>query len=155
MNMLGDPNKTPASATEVAERMGDLARRMGAAFGRLQSELVQPVLQRVIYILKKQGRIELPTVNGREVRVRSVSPLAQAQANQDISTVARFLELVGGVFGPEMLQLLIDGEQTAVHLAKKFGVPDNLIRDEDQRREIAALAQQMAQQQGVQLGDQG
>jgi hypothetical protein len=155
MNMLGDPNKTPASATEVAERMGDLARRMGAAFGRLQSELVQPVLQRVIYILKKQGRIELPTVNGREVRVKSVSPLAQAQANQDISTVARFLELVGGVFGPEMLQLLIDGEQTAVHLAKKFGVPDNLIRDEDQRREIAALAQQMAQQQGVQLGDQG
>ena len=155
MNMLGDPNKTPASATEVAERMGDLAKRMGAAFGRLQSELVQPVLQRVIYILKKQGRIELPTVNGREVRVKSVSPLAQAQSNQDISTVARFLELVGGVFGPEMLQLLIDGEQTAVHLAKKFGVPDNLIRDEDQRREIAALAQQMAQQQGVQLGDQG
>ena len=155
MNMLGDPNKTPASATEVAERMGDLAKRMGAAFGRLQSELVQPVLQRVIYILKKQGRIELPTVNGREVRVRSVSPLAQAQSNQDISTVARFLELVGNAFGPETLQILIDGEQTAVHLAKKFGVPDNLIRDEDQRREIAALAQQMAQQQGVQIGEQG
>jgi len=155
MNMLGDPNKTPASATEVAERMGDLAKRMGAAFGRLQSELVQPVLQRVIYILKKQGRIELPTVNGREVRVKSISPLAQAQANQDISTVARFLELVGGVFGPEMLQILIDGEQTAVHLAKKFGVPDNLIRDEDQRRQIAAIAQKIAQEQGMQLGDQG
>jgi hypothetical protein len=150
-DMLGDPNKTPATATEVAERMADLSRRIGSAFGRLQAELVQPVLQRVIYILKKQGRIEVPTVNGREVKVRSVSPLAQAQANQDISSVARFLELVGGAFGPEMLQLLIDGEQTAIHLAKKFGVPESLIRDEEQRRQIAAIAQQMAQQQQGQM----
>ena len=85
-----------------------------------------------------------------------VSPLAQAQANQDISSVARFLELVGGVFGPEMLQVLIDSEQTAVHLAKKFGVPESLIRDEEQRKQIAALAQQMAQQQGMMpSGQQG
>lgn len=146
-DMLGNPDKTPATATEVAERMADLSRRMGAAFGRLQSELVQPVLQRVVYILKKQGRIELPTINGREVKVRATSPLAQAQANQDISSVARFLEMVGGTFGPEMMQMLIDSEEVAVHLAKKFGVPDRLIRDEEQRKQIAALAQQMAQQQ--------
>jgi len=146
-DMLGNPDRTPATATEVAERMADLSRRMGSAFGRLQAELVQPLLQRVIYILKKQGRIEIPSINGREVKIRSVSPLAQAQANQDISSIARFLELVGGVFGPEMLQLLIDGEQTAAHLAKKFGVPESLIRDENQRKQIAAMAQQMAQQQ--------
>ena len=137
-DMLGNPDRTPASATEVAERMADLSRRMGAAFGRLQSEL---------YILKKQGRIELPTVNGREVKIRATSPLAQAQANQDITTVARFLEMVGGVFGPEMLQLLIDGEESAIYLAKKFGVPERLIRDKEQRKQIAALAQQAAQQQ--------
>jgi hypothetical protein len=146
-DMLGNPDRTPATATEVAERMADLSRRMGSAFGRLQAELVQPLLQRVIYILKKQGRIEVPSINGREVKIRSVSPLAQAQANQDISSIARFLELVGGVFGPEMLQLLIDGEQTAAHLAKKFGVPESLIRDENQRKQIAAMAQQMAEQQ--------
>jgi hypothetical protein len=161
MDMLADPNKTPATATEVAERMADLSRRMGSSFGRLQAELVQPVLQRVIYILKKQGRIEVPTVNGREVKVRSVSPLAQAQANEDISSVARFLELVGGAFGPEMMQMLIDSEKTAIFLSKKFGVPESLIRDEEQRRQIAAVAQQMAQQQmaqqqqGMQVGDEG
>jgi hypothetical protein len=155
-DMLGNPDRTPATATEIAERMADLSRRMGAAFGRLQAELVQPVLQRVIYILKKQGRIEVPTVNGREVKVRSVSPLAQAQANQDISSVARFIEMVGNGFGPEMLQLLIDGEQTAIYLAKKFGVPESLIRDEEQRKQIAALAQQLAQQQqGMPIEQQG
>jgi glutathione S-transferase len=55
-----------------------------------------------------------------------------------------------------MLQLLIDSEQTAIHLAKKFGVPESLIRDEEQRRQIAALAQQMAQQQqGQMVAEQG
>jgi hypothetical protein len=153
-DMLGNPDKTPATATEVAERMADLSRRIGSAFGRLQAELVQPVLQRVIYILKKQGRIQVPVINGREVKVRSVSPLAQAQANQDISNVARYLQLVGGTFGPEMLQLLIDGEKTAIHLAKKFGVPESLIRDEEQRKQIAAMAQQLAQQQSGMQGGQ-
>jgi hypothetical protein len=145
--MLGDPNKTPATATEIAERMADLSKRIGAAFGRLQSELVNPVLQRVIYILKKQGRIEIPTVNGREVKVRSVSPLAQAQNNEDIASVARYLQLVGSTFGPEMLNLLIDTEATSVHLAKKFGVPDSLVRDAEQREEIARAVAQMQQQQ--------
>ena len=53
--MLGMPNQsTPMSATEVAERQADLSRQIGAAFGRLQSEMVTPVLQRVIYILKSK-----------------------------------------------------------------------------------------------------
>lgn len=148
-DMLADPNRTPASATEVAERMADLSRRMGSAFGRLQVELAQPFIQRVIYILKKQGRITLPVVNGREVKIRAISPLAQAQANQDIGSVARFLEMVGGTFGPEALNVLIDSEETSVWLAKKFGVPDSLIRNEADRKKIveAAMAQMQAQQQ--------
>jgi len=153
-DMLGNPDRTPASATEIAERQADLSRRVGAAFGRLQAELVQPVLQRVVYILKKQGRITLPIVNGREVKIRSTSPLAQAQSNQDISSVARFLELVGQAFGPEMMSMIIDSEKTAEFLSKKFGVPESLIRSPEQRKQIAAMAQQMAQQaQGNQGGE--
>ena len=149
-DMLGDPNKTPASATEVAERMADLSRKIGSAFGRLQAEMVQPLLQRVIYILRQQGRIEMPTVNGREVKIRSVSPLAQAQSNQDIVSLNRFLQTVAGSFGPEILNILISSEETALYLAKKFGVPDNLIRDADERQQLVQMAQQMQQasQQG-------
>ena len=146
-DMLGDPNRTPASATEIAERMADLSRRIGSAFGRLQVELVPPVLQRVVYILKKQGRLEVPTINGREVKIRSVSPLAQAQANQDITAVSRFLELANGAFGPEAINVLINTEETAAYLAKKFGIPDNLVRDEQEREQILALMQQMQQSQ--------
>ena len=89
----------------------------------------------------------MPTINGREVQVRSVSPLAQAQANQDIGSISRYLQLVGGTFGPEILNLLVSSEDVAVHLAKKFGVPDNLVRDKVDREQLIAAAQQMAQQQ--------
>ena len=49
-DMLGNPDRTPASATEeVAERMADVTSYwFRSAFGRLQAELVQPVLQRVV-----------------------------------------------------------------------------------------------------------
>ena len=144
-DMLGNPDRTPASATEIAERMADLSRRIGSAFGRLQAELVQPVLQRVVYILKKQGRIELPTINGREIKVRSVSPLAQAQNQADITSIARWMELIQGNFGPQLLNLLIDSEEVASVLAKKFGVPDTLIRDKEQRKQLIEMAQQMAE----------
>ncbi len=79
-----------------------------------------------------------------------MSPLAQAQANQDISAVSRYLQLVGTSFGPEVLNVLINSEDVAVYLAKKFGVPDTLVRDKVERQQLLQAAQQYAeaQQQG-------
>ena len=110
-DMLGNPDRTPASATEV---------------------------------------VEIPTINGRQIKVKSVSPLAQAQSNQDISAIARWLELVGGSFGPQTVNLLVNTEETAAHLARKFGVPDTLIRDLEERKLLVQTAQQLAQQQMMQ-----
>ena len=157
--MLGDPNKTPATATEIAERMADLSRQIGSAFGRLQSEMVQPVLQRVVHILRKQGRIEIPTVNGRQVKVRSSSPLSQAQSRQDISSTTQWLQVVQQGFGPEIMNLLVSGEEVATYLAKKYGVPDSLIRDANERQQITQIMQQaqmmqQAQQQGEEVATQ-
>ena len=72
------------------------------------------------------------------------------QANQDITSVSRYLQMVGGTFGPEVLNLLIKSEDVAVYLAKKFGVPDSLVRDGVEREALAQAAQQyqQAQQRG-------
>jgi hypothetical protein len=148
-DMLGNPDKTPMSATEVAQRMADLSRQIGASFGRLQAEFVNPVLRRVVYILKKQGRINLPTVNGREVKVRSTSPLAQAQAQQDIVVFDRFVELVQGRFGPQLVNLLVKSEDAAKYLADKFGVPERLLRSDKERADLVA---QLTQLQGAMNG---
>ena len=147
-DMLGTPNeKTPMTATEVAERMADLSRQIGAAFGRLQAELVNPVLQRVIYILKKQGRIKIPVVNGREIKIRSSSPLAQAQQQQDVATIDRFLGMVQQRVGPQLLNVLVKQDEVAKYVAKKLGVPEELIRSQEEMQEAAQQMQQMMQQQ--------
>lgn len=138
---LGSPDRTPMSATEVAQRMADLSRQIGSAFGRLQAEFVNRVLQRVVYIMKRRGLINLPVVNGREVRIVSTSPLSQAQAVEDINAVQQFVGMIAGMFGPQMVNMYVDGAETAQYLQQKFGVPERLRRNEQQR---AALAQQIA-----------
>ncbi len=152
--MLGNPNRTPMSATEVAERMADLSRQIGSAFGRLQAEFVQPVLARVINILVRQGRIEMPVLNGRVAKVVSVSPLSRAQLQQDVVTVDRFLEVLMGRFGPQMLNLFIKGEDTAQYIASKMGVPQGLIRDEAERAELMQALAAMQQQAPEQAPEQ-
>ena len=150
-DMLGTPNeKTPMTATEIAERMADLSRQIGAAFGRLQAELVNPVLQRVIYILKKQGRIQIPVVNGREIKIRSSSPLAQAQHQQDVATIDRFLGMMQMRVGPELLNILIKQDEVAKFIASKLGIPEELIRTEQEMQEAAMQLQQIQQQQQMQ-----
>ena len=57
------------------------------------------------------------------------------------------LDFYNLVINREEYKLLIDGEETAIYLAKKFGVPDKLIRDADEREQLVQMAQQMQQQQ--------
>jgi|TARA_R100000084_G_scaffold102164_1_gene57659 hypothetical protein len=155
-DMLGNPNeKTPMSATEVAERQADLSRQIGAAFGRLQSEMVAPVLQRVVYILKKQGRIKIPTINGREIKIQSSSPLAQAQHQQDVATIDRFLAMIQGRVGPELTNILIKQDEVAKYVAKKLGIPEELIRSTEEMQAAAQQMQQMMQQQQMQQQEEG
>tara|TARA_Y100001936_G_C16090659_1_gene685900 strand:+ start:775 stop:2337 length:1563 start_codon:yes stop_codon:yes gene_type:complete len=143
MEALGRPEGTPMTATEVSERMADLSRQIGSSFGRLQSELITPLLKRIIRILSKQGRIEIPKVNGREVKIAPRSPLAQAQHLQDVADVTRFNEIIAGTFGPQMINLIVDQNETAKYLAEKMNLPEKLIRDEQEQKDLMDRLQQM------------
>ena len=143
MEALGRPEGTPMTATEVSERMADLSRQIGSSFGRLQSEFIHPLLKRIIRILSKQGRIELPKVNGREVKIGARSPLAQAQHMQDVSDVNRFNEIIAGTFGPQMINVIVNQNETAKYLAQKMNLPEKLIRDEEEQKQIIQQISQL------------
>jgi hypothetical protein len=146
METLGRPEGTPMSATEVAERMGDLSRQIGSSFGRLQSEFVDPLLRRVIRILIKQGKIVIPKVNNREVKIVATSPLSQAQHSQDVADVMRFSEILNQTFGPQMLNMVVKQDEIARYLADKMGLPEKLIRSSEEQAELANQLQSMQQQ---------
>jgi len=142
-DMLGNPNRTPMSATEVAERMADLSRQIGSAFGRLMGEFIFPVMQRVVFILKDLGAIKLPVVNGREVKVTATSPLARAQDQEDILNIDRLITFVQKNFGPQMVNLFIKGEDATPYVGEKLGVPSRFVR---KAAEIKGFVDQLSQQ---------
>ena len=155
---LGSPEGTPMSATEVHERMADLAREIGSSFGRLHTEMVTPILKRCVHILQKQGKIELPKINGREVRIINTSPLAQAQHNEDVARVARWLQLLNGGFGPQMTNTIVEATEAAIYAGKKIGVPEKLIRSSEEARQLQQQAIEQTAQvspQQAQAGDIG
>ena len=147
METLGPTKGTPMSATEVAERMADLSRQIGSSFGRLQSEFIMPLIRRVIYILKKQGRIELPSLNNKEIKIIPESPLSRAQNEQDIADVNRFNATLGQTFGPQVLNLIVKQDEVARYLAEKMNLPEKIIRDAAEQQQIMQQMQQVMQQQ--------
>lgn len=154
-DMLGSPERTPMSATEVAERMADLSRQIGSAFGRLMFEMVVPVLQRTVFILKARGLIELPTINGKEVKVTATSPLAQAQNQKDIQSVDRLVEWVSVRFGPQLANIFIKGEAASEYVADKLQVPKELVRTEKEMQQLLGRAMEVAQGQPDAANPQG
>lgn len=150
--MLGDPNRSPKSATEVATRMSHLARQIGSSYGRLRSELIEPYLQRVIYLLRKRGIIELPTLNRRVIQPVPANPFAMAQKLEEVQDIDRFLALVQGRFGPEVMNLYVNGEAIVPMIAEKMRIPGRVIRSPQER---AQFVQQAAQLMGGMNGGQG
>ena len=114
------------TATEVLERSGEVTRILGATYGRLQSELLMPLLKRCYSILRRRGEIPDLDLDGRIVGVRYTSPIAQAQNSRDVqrllSWVAQALSINGG------LSTMIDSEQVMKYAADKLGIPEHFIQ---------------------------
>ena len=116
----------------------------------MQSEFVAPLLRRVIRILTKQGKIKIPTVNDREVKVVSTSPLSKAQHQQDIADVMRFSEILGTTFGPEMLNMVVKQDEIARYLVDKMNLPEKLVRTAEEQAEVVSRLQSQQQQANIQ-----
>ncbi len=123
---LGGPKMT---ATEVMERSVEVSRILGATYGRLQSELLNPIVDRAMAILRRRGEIDDIVVDGRVVELRYRSPLAQSQQRQDAQGVLMWLDAIRA-FGPDALAVL-DVPKTARWIARAFNLPETLIRPEE------------------------
>jgi hypothetical protein len=119
----------PMTATEVAERSSETARLLGAVYGRLQNELLTPLLMRAIAILRRRGEIPDIAVDGRTVELQWRSPLARAQARDDVRNTTVWLDQVPRL-GP-LAQDVIDTRAAARWLARSLGVPGEIVRDDD------------------------
>ena len=124
---LGQVDAAKMTATEVLERAADMSRILGATYGRLQSELLTPLVMRAIGVLHRCGEIGGLHVDGRYIDLDYLSPLARQQARLDAQNTLAWLEGVRAI-GPDGIAA-VDQVATARWLGRAFGVPGELIRD--------------------------
>ena len=150
---LPPDNMSARSATEIAERMKELAQNLGSAFGRLITETMIPIVSRVLYVMDERGLIDMPLrVNGLEVKVAPVSPIAQAQNMGDIEKITQWVQL-SSALGPEG-QMAPRMGVIADYVADKLGVPAELRTSAQEREEMMQQAAQMAQMAAMQAQGQ-
>ncbi|MBP7062746.1 portal protein [Ferrovibrio sp.] len=113
------------SATEVLERAAEMARLLGASFGRLQGELLTPLLDRVVDILQRRGELPGFALDGRDVALAYQSPLARLQAQADVQSTLLWLEQVKAL-GPAAAGVL-DAPAVARWLGRCLGVPGEFL----------------------------
>jgi hypothetical protein len=142
---LPPDNMSARSATEVVERMKELAQNLGSAFGRLVNETMIPLVTKILEVMDNDGIIDLPLkVNGLEVKVSPVSPLAMAQNLDEINNIVQFMQIAQGL-GPEG-QMAINAGAAIDYIADKLGVPAAVRTSADERKAMMAQMAQMAQQ---------
>lgn len=145
---LGDVNNPVKTATEISLRQQDLAKRIGSAYGKLQYELIAPLINRCLDILDDLDLIDLGQfrVDGGKISIQHVSPLAQAQNEEDIVNMTRYAETVLGLFGPEMGMALMHPDKFAIEYASKLNIDPSIPITQEEADQIKAAMAQQAQQ---------
>jgi hypothetical protein len=160
LQFQGGPQMT---ATEVIERTERTLRLLGPTLGRLQSEFLGPMIERIFGVLSRADKLPLAPeiLQDQELNIEYVSPLARAQRQTETQGIMRTLEFVGPIAGmdPQAAQI-VKGADMVRHIADLNGVPPLLLKSNDdlmeeakaQQEAMAAQQQAMAAQQQMAQG---
>lgn len=154
------------TATEVLEKSGEKAAVLGTTIGRLNSEALNPLIDRVFDILYRAGKLpEPPEIvleesDGR-IEVDYLGPLAQAQRRffRTQGIVAAFERAAPIIqIAPDVVDI-IDTDKSMREVLDAAGAPAGTIRSEEavaairearaQAAQRAAQQEEMAQTAGV------
>jgi hypothetical protein len=136
------------TATEVLQRNEEKMRLLGPVLGRLQSELLQPLIERVYNILERQNifRPAPEILAEQNVEIEYVSPLAKAQKSSDLNSVMRGIEIFGAMsqFAPVLDYLDSDG--LAKYVQNVLGLPAKIMKSDAEVQQVRQERQQQEQQ---------
>ncbi|PZP56778.1 MAG: phage tail protein [Micavibrio aeruginosavorus] len=127
IDRLPQLNGKRMTATEVLERSNEMALLLGATYGRLQSELLDPLIQRAYAILRRRGEVPDLALDGRIVEIEYRSPLAKSMSQRHVQTTLNWLQGVQSL-GPEAVAS-VDMIRAARYLGEALGVSSDLIRN--------------------------
>ena len=144
------------TATEVIQRNEEKMRLLGPVLGRLQSELLKPLIDRTFAILLRNNQFaQAPEfLSGQDIEIEYVSPLAKAQKSTELSSITRAIEILGSLANVAPVFDYINFDALVKHVADLVGVPQKVLKLQSQvnaeREAQAQQAEQMEQMQQLQ-----
>ncbi len=140
------------TATEVLDRRDEKLRLLAPILGRLQSELLGPLIQRSYELLDSVGQIDPSPVGLSEHRLilDYVSPAARAQSGTKVTTIFKMLQEFGQVatVAPQIFKR-INFDQVSKVVTDLTGTTRSILYTDEQ---MAAIDQKQAEQQMLQQG---
>jgi hypothetical protein len=144
------------TATEVIQRNEEKMRLLGPVLGRLQSELLKPLIDRAFaLILRKNLFKPAPEfLSGKDIEIEYVSPLAKAQKSSELQSIMRAIEIMGSLSNIAPVFDHINMDKLVRHLADIVGVPQKILKPQSElnaeRQQAQAQQEQMMQMQQLQ-----
>jgi Bacteriophage head to tail connecting protein len=141
------------TATEVLQRTEEKMRLLGPLLGRMQSEFLKPLIERVYDIMERRELLDVPPeeLNGVSLNVQYSSLIARSQKTSEGQSIFRTMEAVA-IFG-QLDKRAYDNfkaDEAVKVIADMFGFPQSILRTESELEEYRA---QKAEQQQA-LADQ-
>jgi hypothetical protein len=135
------------SATEIMQRIKELQFDIGAAFGRLMYEFINPLFERVLDILSRLGHIKLPKqlsrIDNFNVAIQVLSPIAREQQLQDVDALVKAFEVTRAI-DQQAAAREYKLEEVASYVADNMGVLQRLRRDQAEKEDYDKKMAQMA-----------
>jgi len=133
------------TATEVIDRREEKMVLLSPMVSRLQTELLSPMIDRVLGILLERGDIDKPPVPNYMVDFTSAIVRSQ-KASMNV-WFQKHLETMAGVmaYDPSAMDLL-DVDQLHLWSHRNMGLPESLLRSAEEVAELRKVRQQQQQQ---------
>ena len=143
------------TATEVLQRNEEKMRILGPVMGRIQSELLEPMITRVFSIMLRNRLFrQAPEIlANQEIDIEYVSPMAVAQKGQELQNIMRGLEIFGSISQMAPVQDYLDENGLIKQIVQTLALPARMIKS-DKEVQALRMERQEAQQQQMQMQQQ-
>lgn len=154
--MMINSDRRMMTATEVAERHEEKLVLLGPVLQRLNTELLDPLIEDVFMFALEAGILPPPppVLEGVELEVKYISLLAQAQEAVAAASIERTFSFAGNLSAvfPEIVDNL-NADEAIRNYGEILGTSPEILRDVDEVEAIRAARreQQQAEQQMMQL----
>lgn len=140
------------TATEVNQRTDEKMRLLGPMLGRQDNELLSPMITRLYKIMSKRGLLDSPPSEVKSFGVKYSSTIARVQRQAEGDNILKTLNVVAPLINLDpSCRHNIDCDQAVKMIAKIYGAPQEVLRDQD---EVDKLKKAESDAQAAQLKNQ-